>query len=319
METPFFPMGVFGILRAGLKIPSKNGKIFLSVALLLLIQSSIIYLTSDFAIKPLIMDLAMRSLTLQNIDPQQPSYAKLIDGIKKDIGILAGEETIILVVSAIVSLFVAVATIYTSAMTYHGKDLTCSELFRRIRWTWKRPVITWLCITLFNLGFLLLIILLLGFLMLIAKGSIISTCLVIVLALLSLCFYVYFTLLFILGIVISVIEEGSYGMGALAKAAVLIKGRRWQGCILYVLFSLLGSAIYLVLNLAIQDIHLSNMSRLVIGIVLVNVLSLETILIYMVFTVFYFECKKSHGENVEIEGESEYSLVPTAFVEDSLP
>ncbi|XP_058113321.1 uncharacterized protein LOC131256447 [Magnolia sinica] len=314
--TPFMPMGVFGILREAFKIPSRNGKIFLSITLFLLIPSSLIFLANDFTIKPLVMDLVVKTYKLEANDPQWPGYSKLIDGIRKDVGFLVGEETLLLVISSIVSLFTAVATIFASSMTYYCKDLTHNELFLRIGQTWKRPMITWLYITLFESGYLLLIFLLVGIFTMIAKGSMTLACLTLVLALLLVRFYVYFSMLCKLGIVISVMEEDNYGMGALTKAADLIEGRKRQGYILYVLFKLVGLAVYWVLSSAMQDIDRSHTTRLVIGVVLMHVISLEKILMSMVFTVFYFECKKSHGEKVETGGESGYSLVSTtALVE----
>ncbi|XP_058113323.1 uncharacterized protein LOC131256452 [Magnolia sinica] len=333
MDTPFMPMGVFGILRKALKIsskngvfgilrealkiPSKNGKLFLSITLLLLIPSSLLYLAKDFAIKPLVTDISAKSFMLQDNDPQRPAYAKLMDAINKDAGFLAAGEIIFLVISSMVSLFAITATISASAMAYYRKDLTRNELFLRIGRTWKRPVITWLYIILFSLGYLLLFLILIGMLAMFSTGRPIAfICLVSVLAILFLCFYGYFNVICNLGIVISVIEESNYGIGALAKAAELIKGRKRQGYIIYVLFKLVGSAIYWVLGSAMQGMHLTHASPLV----LVNIGSLETILLFMVFTMFYIECKKSHGEKVEIEGESGYSLVPTIpLVDVSLP
>ncbi|XP_058113880.1 uncharacterized protein LOC131256842 [Magnolia sinica] len=314
MDTPFMPMGVFGILREALKIPSKNGKLFLSITLLFLIPSSLLYLANNFAIKPLVTDISAKSVMLQDNDPQRPGYTKLMGAINKDAGILVSGEMIFLLISSMVSLFAITATISASAMAYYRKDLTHNELFIRIGRTWKRPLITRLYIILFNSGCLFLILILIGMLKMFAMGLPIAlACLLLVLALLFLCFYGYISVICNLGIVISVIEESNYGIGALAKAAELIKGRKRQGYIIYVLFKLVGLAIYWVLGSAMQVMHLTHASSLV----LVNIGSLETILLFMVFTMFYIECKKSHGEKVEIEGESGYSLVPTIPLVDA--
>ncbi|KAL6012300.1 hypothetical protein ACLOJK_002779 [Asimina triloba] len=320
MDSPSMPLGLFGVLRESVNLPLRNRSLFLSIALFLLIPTSLFFLFNDFAIKPLIVSTVVSSYKMQASSPQSPGFKKLADGITRNIGILISEEVLYVLLCSFISLAATIATVHASAMAYHGKDLTGKGLLVRIKQIWKQPVMTWLLVSLFNLGIFVLVLALMGFVVLTMKSFTSLAFVVVLVTILLLRFYVYMAVVWKLGIVASVLEDGSYGMGAIAKATELIRGRRRQGYVIYLLFKLPPLMILWLLSSAMRDRHRSHASRLVIGLVVVFSSCLEQILTYIAFTVLYSDCKKSQGEKLELEGESGYSLVPsTTHVDAYVP
>ncbi|XP_077238240.1 uncharacterized protein LOC143879640 [Tasmannia lanceolata] len=141
-------MGILEILKEAFKIPSRNGKLALSLALLLLIPSSLLYLANDFALMPFLKDLFTKVCLLKKTDPESPEYAELLARIGKDIRIIAGEELIFMIAYCILGLFSTVATVYASAMTYSevaenhpssedSGDDTVQKPFGNLRYNWS--------------------------------------------------------------------------------------------------------------------------------------------------------------------------------------
>ncbi|XP_077217230.1 uncharacterized protein LOC143851638 [Tasmannia lanceolata] len=311
MKPSFMAMGILGILREAFKIPFRNGKLALFLALLLLIPSYFLFLTNNFTVQPLTSKLTMKFLLLPKDVPGSPEYTELLAEIMRDVRILVGEVTFFLIISKVVSIFSTVVTVYASAVIYAGNHLTISELFSRVRGTWKRPVITWLYVNLFSLGYLLILGVLIGFLLVIGKGGSVALIALGVILLLSalLCFF-YLGVVWDLGVVVSVVEEGCYGLEALFKAGGLIKGRRLQGFVLFLISTLVPIVISQIFAIKETDVNNTKATQIVMGLVLVNITGLVSLYNHVVCTVFYYECKKSHGEEVEVQGVMGYSMVP---------
>ncbi|XP_077237079.1 uncharacterized protein LOC143878718 [Tasmannia lanceolata] len=318
MKPSFMSMGILEILKEAFKIPSRNGKLALSLALLLLIPSSLLFLANDFALIPFFKDLFTKVYLLKKTDPESPEYAELLAGIGKDSRIIAGEELIFIIAYSILSLFSTVATVYASAMTYSGNHLTLNELLSRIGKTWKSPVITWLYITLFSFGYLFLFVVLIVFFVMIglASNSIalaaLGVILVLVLFVIRYCFN--FIVVWTLGLVISIIEEGCYGIEALSKAKELLKGRRLQASVLLFILTIIPMGISQIFVNKMSDVNNTEATRIVLGLVLINISGLFSLYSLGVYTVFYYECKKSHEEEVEVKGVMGYSMLPASDV-----
>ncbi|XP_077237081.1 uncharacterized protein LOC143878719 [Tasmannia lanceolata] len=320
MKPSFMAMGILGILSEALKIPFRNGKLALSLALLLLIPSSLLFLANDFALRPLSLDLFEKAYLLKKTDPKSHEYSELLSGIVEDIRIMAGKELIFIIVSCIISLFSYMAAVYASAVTYADKYLTLNELLYRIGKTWKRPVITWLYMLLLSLGYLLLIVVLILFLHVIGSGSsFVLGALSVILALFAILSCFYLVVVWTLGLVISIIEEGCYGIEALSKAHELIKGRRVQGVVLFLISTIIPMAISQILAIKMTDINNTESTQIIKGLVLINISGFASLYTHVVSTVFYYECKKSHGEEVEVQGMMGYSKVPPAQLNADLP
>ena len=119
--------------------------------------------------------------------------------------------------------------------------------------------------------------------------------------------------------VISVIEENCYGIEALGKASELIKGKRLLGFALNFLFTLIMAPVGHGFTMIRNDQKWVS-THIVIGFLLIGFTGLAMMLLYMSFTVLYFQCKKIHGEEIELQGSLKYSKIPSnILVAEDLP
>ncbi|XP_077237078.1 uncharacterized protein LOC143878717 [Tasmannia lanceolata] len=232
---------------------------------------SLLFIVNHFAV-----DLYTKAYLLHNIEHETPLYVKLLAEIRKDIRIIAGEELIFLIATYVMLLFSSIATFCASALTYASNHLTLNEFFSRFGRTWKRPVITYLYNTVSSLGYLLLSVVLIVLLYVMESGG--SLALVALGVILAIFARIYCSpypssLVRTLGLVISVVEEGCYGI-------------------------------------EMSDVINTEATRIVMGLVLINIAGLVSLYTSVVTTVFYYGCKKSHGEEVEVQRAMSYIMLP---------
>lgn len=125
----------------------------------------------------------------------------------------------------------------------------------------------------------------------------------------SFLFFLYLSIVWILALVISVIEEDCYGIKAIAKGGRLIKGNRLNGFMLNISFSIISSSLFLCF-MKINKPNKGVINQIIMSIFLVIISSLFNLLLVVAYTVLYSHCKKNHGEEeVELDGSFEYSKV----------
>ncbi|KAI3472456.1 hypothetical protein Pfo_029576 [Paulownia fortunei] len=125
----------------------------------------------------------------------------------------------------------------------------------------------------------------------------------------SFTFYLYLFVAWALAIVVSVVEERCYGMDALGKAAALVKGKRLHGFLLNICFNLVVLIIFQGYKMILGNKVLVNPT--IYGLVVLNVSSLVKIFLVVAYTVLYFQCKKDHGEEIELHGSLQYTKLAT--------
>ncbi|XP_050217793.1 uncharacterized protein LOC126668649 [Mercurialis annua] len=318
------------ILKAALKIILKNGKIMSCIALFIILTQSTLFLSNIFSIKPLIVDIVIERNLLQNATANTPEFDKIIAQIKKDFEIFFGLEFVIIIFTLISSLLSSIATILVSAITYAGKqEITLKDLLSRIVRIWKRPTITWLYTSLLSLIFLFVYVgILIGIMQIIRTQMTKSPVVVLILAMLTL-FISIFGLIYLfrlsvtwtLAIVISVVEDIK-GIKAIKKAEQISKGMKRQGALLISLMSILNLGFSLGMNMILGN---SVAVQIIKSFVQINFAALISMYSNAAFTVFYFRCKQSFGEKVEIfDGRFDgYSQIPTdltaPIVDDNIP
>ncbi|KAF9613703.1 hypothetical protein IFM89_010145 [Coptis chinensis] len=295
--------GVMEIVKEVFKLPRRNKKIFLFIILSTMILDSLLFLATITSFKYLSNDLLMKVLPFVSMDPKSSVYLKLLFKIKEDAILLILVEMVFLLLMTVVSLFSMVATIYVSAMSYLGKSLTLTDLCFGIKKIWTRPVITWLYISLCIAGFTLLI-LPLCFVLILGRGSMIVVAVGILVFLPVIFLNLYLSLVWMLSLVMSVLED-CYGLQALGKAEKLVKGRKVVGLVLTFLVMILyiPGILFSMINKNQQTV--TTQILIAYG-VTVNFTILVKILSMMAYTVFYFELKESHGEQVVVEEDMEY-------------
>ncbi|KAI3423783.1 uncharacterized protein J3R85_010790, partial [Psidium guajava] len=221
--------------------------------------------------------------------PTSTEYSYLLMSIQKNIGLFFGLEWVFVLLYSLCSILFSTATIYASAIAHGGKNLSATDLARGVARSWTRPFITFFYITLFGVGYLFLVVALMVPLVL-PRAKIATVTLCILAAL----FYAHLAVVWTLGLVVSVLEEDKSGLEALAKAGRLVKGREVHGFAL----SLVIVALSILTSQAARfvSIRQSNGAYVVIGLVMLNSLWTVRMLGLMAYTVFYYECKKFHGE-----------------------
>ncbi|KAG9456037.1 hypothetical protein H6P81_000545 [Aristolochia fimbriata] len=295
------------ILKEALVLISRNVKLFSAIALLVFIPSSLLFLVTQLAIKPQASQI-LAEVTESSITDTDYSR-QLLPHLIKSLVFLLSEELLIVALSWFLSVFSMTATIYASAVTYSGNNhLSLRELLASIGRPWKRAAVTYLNVTLLNIGFIILYAL--ALILVTARGSLVFTLLGISILVATFVFHLFMTAVWTLSVAVSVLEEGWYGMRALKKAWDLIRGRRIQA---FRLSSLATLAMLPVIGWQVGNNGGESLLLLILRSVLLDGVSvLLQILVYVAYTVFYHECKTSQGEKVSPEGKPHYSLIPTS-------
>uniref|UniRef100_A0A5B6ZEI9 Transmembrane protein n=1 Tax=Davidia involucrata TaxID=16924 RepID=A0A5B6ZEI9_DAVIN len=306
------------ILRNSLKIFFKSGRLMPSIASVYLLLSTLFFLSNTFSITPLISDLIIKGTLLPTETPNGSDFAKLLSGIKEDIRIFIGVESAFFLAGSIVSLFSNTAIILVSAKSLCGKNLSLKELLSGVVRSWKRLFITSFYTALLGIGYTYFVTALLFTVFVIAGFSVASILpIFIVLGIIALILYLYLINVWYLALVISVTEENCYGIEALGKAGVLVKGHRLHGFALNFLYMLLFFIVYPGFHMI--KVKQSPGTPMVNGLFSINSICLVNMFMFIAYTVLYFQCKKTHGEEIELQDSIEYSKIPTKPLAQDIP
>ena len=124
------------------------------------------------------------------------------------------------------------------------------------------------------------------------------------------CLYFYLAIVWTLAIVVSILEE-KCGIEALAKAGEIVNGLKLRGFLLKLLF---GALYYLLLQPLMSTIDNTRSlgARICIALVVVNSICFVKIFSLIAYTIFYYDCKKFHGEvNHGVQAGLEYTKTGT--------
>lgn len=307
-------MGFVEILMKTYKIFSTNGKLIPFITLLFLLIQSIFFLLNFFSVKPLVIHLARKliiSLLLVGDNPtanHASDFTKLVTVLEDDAQILVGLEWIFLLVSSFTSLFFAVVTILASSATYAGKSINVKELLSLVWKPWIRAFVTVFYITLLELGYIFMASsFMLPFVLILGVDLAKSFSYIIIFVLASI-FYCYLSVVWNLALAVSVMEEKYSGIEALGKAGQLVKGLKLQGFLTNLAFGIL----YCVAFQVIRKMNEKQSEAVGISIALfaIDFMLLVKMFLVIAYTVLYHECKKSHGEEIEVQKSIEYTKVP---------
>ncbi|XP_010914074.1 uncharacterized protein [Elaeis guineensis] len=301
--------GVMGMLREAMYIPSRNKKLMLPVMLVAFLPSSLLSIGNYISIYPLLLNFIINLYLLSSKEPSTPQFYNLLLQIKEDAEVFVHVDIIFGAASYMVSFFSMMIIVYSSAVIYSGKQLTPKDLFQKIKGTWKRPFVTRIYFTLLFVGYTVTSVCLIAILMLNAHGSMVLIVLGALLALLARLLYVYLGMVWMMGLVISVLEDDCYGMEALEKAGHLVKGRRAQGFLIAVVFLMIDGVLTGGYGFGITRFQSDLVTHQATGLVVLNILLLLKMFSQMVYTVFYYECNKSHGREIQVSGDFTYTRV----------
>lgn len=288
-------LGIIGILMEALKLTWKNKKFLLSITLLVLPPFTMLSLGNKFLVFILMSDVASKEALLALDGNDQSKTEHALAGIQKDIRFLVGLELCFFIAVWMVVLVAMMTTVYSSAMAYVGKDFTHKGMLSRIKMTLKRPAITWFYVSFFTAAYVIFIMVLI-WLVLPEGGAFIA--LAALMSFLALAIYLYLAAVWTLGLIISIIEDDCYGLVALLKAGELIRGRKVQGFVLMLFLTVIALALYVWMD------YLAFVTSSAFDLLAVSLLYLVKFFAFVVYTVFYYECKKTHGEKLEMHGTS---------------
>jgi len=119
----------------------------------------------------------------------------------------------------------------------------------------------------------------------------------ITLGIFALIFLMYLTVAWDMALVISVIDKSYYGLEALGQAGRLVKGRRVHGFALSLLYTVL-----MVIIIWVSPNPKSVSMMIICGSFAIVLNCLVTMVYFMSYTVLYFQCKKTHDEEIDLDG-----------------
>ncbi|KAK4337588.1 hypothetical protein RND71_042075 [Anisodus tanguticus] len=297
--------GFLSILKESLQLLPRNKKLLALSSFLYFPLSSILFSILNFKLKFLIHDIIFKASLLSTSIHNTLKIKKICGDIKEDFRILLSIYVTILVVLSLLSFLYAIATIILSSISYNNTNILLKDFVFKIPKAFKYAIITRLYTYMFSIGYFLIVLFFLSPI-LISSSNIFLYSIGIFVGIIFFLFYRYLSVVWILALVISVIEEDCYGIKAIANAGRLIKGNILNGFMLNILSSIISLLLYQS-YLKIKPKGVVNQTLMSIFLVFSS--SLFSFLLLVAYTVLYSHCKKNHKEEVELEGNFEYSKV----------
>ncbi|XP_048131243.1 uncharacterized protein LOC125313943 [Rhodamnia argentea] len=292
------------VLREATRIPARNQKLTIQVMLLLSCPSFL--------------------LMLLHYSLAGPLLGKVEDGYEQsrldpgDVRALALLESFFLLAFSLVSFSGMMLVINGSTFPHTTRPVSLKHLISRIRSRWKKPFLTWLCVSVLTAAYVVMLCFFILFASYIRAfaGNLASVIGVVATVAVTLLLYFYLAPKWALGLVVSVVEDDWQGMKALsARAQELIRGKKTEGFILVLVLALLSVPIYVLFYVTVTDDedHLVLMVKIGFGFCITILLCLVNSFSCAVFTVFYYVCSQRLGEKLEVELElgHGYDSVPS--------
>ncbi|KAK1434770.1 hypothetical protein QVD17_00521 [Tagetes erecta] len=289
-------LGMFGLMKESLKTIKTNGKLMLPLLLFVLLFFSYLECTQIYLIEPTRTDLASQLMQHPNlfqdfvINMHEAEYSGALNDIRKFLYV----KLVILTFSWMISLVFLVAIVSSSSQAYTTKVQNPSEMMMKIKQSWNKPLVTSFYIVLLTLGSIFVGIVSIGVVYILAVGLWVYV-LYGVVFLCSIVLWMYFTGLWVMSMVVSVLEEVG-GVDAIARGGELMKGGKVKALVVAVLFYVANGFVLSMRNAIISQ-NLENWRRMVVFVVLSHAFLLVLkLFVFVVFTVLYHEQKESCDE-----------------------
>ncbi|XAR51215.1 hypothetical protein NMG60_11005777 [Bertholletia excelsa] len=293
---------VLQILQKSLQITGSNITVGASILLPVFIFSFLLSCGAELALVPVSKVVKAAILNLDNEANQR--------GFFKDIRKLLVILLVYFLFSFAIWIWFSVTAISFSSGTLNGKLVNTIDLFLRAGERWKKPVITGFYMALISLSLTLLFVLSIGLVSIFTEGPVFVAllCAICISILLS---YLYWAAVWMLSLVCSVLEDGSCGFKSIERARELIRGKRVKGCALNLIFVMIIRGIISVTSSSLTGMIKGDMKGLMgVSMPTIFLICLVDFFIFVGYTVFYHECRKSCEENA-FEGElGLYDCVP---------
>ncbi|KAL3532916.1 hypothetical protein ACH5RR_006437 [Cinchona calisaya] len=308
------------ILQESIKLLSKNGKLIVLTILPTLLLTSISFVIFNLSYESLLRDMLIRECIIPLTSASSAEFSNKLAGLRENFGLMLVVHITFILSYTIISLFSITATVLIFSVSYTERTLSHRGFALLVLKSLKRPLITGFYTTMLDIGYIYFVLDLAGPLTFSGKTMGEQLGVLFLVAAGGYMWYLYFSMVWILGIVISVIEENCNGIEALGKAGKLIKGKRIQGYIMNIILVMISVLVVLLIQ-GFGGIrgHKWPVNDTIFGMFLVNLSCLLRLFHFVAHTVLYFQCKKNHGEEIEFLGEVEYTKTSTIPIVYDIP
>ncbi|XBI03514.1 hypothetical protein VPH35_131920 [Triticum aestivum] len=297
----------FTFLMEALVLPTRNPKLFAPILILLAIIAFLVPAVNVVLIQPLTAEMLRHVTEMQTTDPSSAEFARLLEEIR--------QEARELVLIAVGLFFVTLALVFAkqilafsaASTTYSGDRYSLAELLRRVtEWgNLRGPLVTMGVVTALQLTFMALLGTYLATVMRHAGALSVQGALF-VLAFLA---FMYFGVVAVVGVAVSVADGGCRGVRALLRAwRLMTRVSRKEGALLAAVMVLLSTAVSPVYALALVYAKKS----MAVGLCLLfgyALLSATVELFYMAAaTVYCYEAMESKEVVLAFDG---YAKIPS--------
>ncbi|XP_058202777.1 uncharacterized protein LOC131317224 [Rhododendron vialii] len=301
-------LGFLGILRECIKVISKNGKLIATLTTITILLNSLLFFTEFYSSKPRISNLLNEETLLCLLKSNITNIVDSFKHIKKDVQIAIGFEFLYFLLCEAVYLFSLVIVILGSAVAYSNRNMSCGDFLSRIPKLCLRTLVTLFHFRLYTAGDIgLLWVLRLSVTILPIDHPLVLIA-IIILVILACIFYMYVAVIWDMALVISVIEKSCYGLEAFGKAEGLVKGKRLHGFTLRLLRIIVLEIFHM--SFKVRRNQQSVSTQIIRGFFGTAFICLVATVYFLSYAVLYFQCKETHGEEVELEESLEYSKIP---------
>ncbi|KAL3362712.1 hypothetical protein AABB24_012162 [Solanum stoloniferum] len=232
--------GFLSILKESLQLIPRNGKLLALTCFLQILFSSILLSILNFELKFLFHDIILKTSILSTSIDDTFKIMEIIADIKEEFRIFLIIYVAILVSLSLISFLYTIATIILSS----NINISLKEFVLKISNAFKYAFITRLYTNMLSIGYFFIVLFLLSPIS-ISSSNIFLFSIGIFVGIISFIFFLYLSIVWILALLISVIEEDCYGIKAIEKAGRFIKGNGLNGFMLNILFSIISSLLYL--------------------------------------------------------------------------
>ncbi|KAG9457163.1 hypothetical protein H6P81_001671 [Aristolochia fimbriata] len=292
-------MGFFGICNEAHKIILSWRRIFTQITLSLILPLSFVFLAHIQISDLIFTKITINEEALETTQMGSPSQDKILDRLSSEWTAFLLFKAAYLICVLVFALLSTSAVVYTIACIYTAKDLTYPKVISVVPKVWKRLMVTFLWNFIILLCYNTLAVTVIVLTLLLAGTGPAGALLLFFLAIAYGVGLVYISVVWHLASVVSVLED-VYGIQAMQKSKVLIRGKVGMACSIFLLINLALMAVNLLFaRFVVHGSSLGVLPRITLGILFVFALSLLILVGLVMQTVIYFVCKSYHHENVD--------------------
>lgn len=291
-------LGFFGIFKESLNITSTYKKIFSQITLAIILPLSFIYLAHIEISELLFGKIANNEYALDRTQAGTPKYARLSNILSSEWTTFWLFKIVYFLFFLILSLLSTAAVVYSIASIYTAKEVTFKKVMSVVPKVWKRLMVTFFWNFLIVFAYNIVAILVLVLWVFLTGPTVAGLVILVILLIVYFMGFVYINVVWHLASVVSVLED-VYGIQAMIKSRVLIKGKSGLAISIFLLLILCFVGLHMLYELEVVAWDGSVWGRVFYGVICFLLLSMLILFGLIIQTVIYFVCKSYHHENID--------------------